>query len=196
MDHLPVKRHSLQALARFRAHLDCQSCGDPDSVTLARGHLQPTQNMQVVRNDCTPDILLKTLPSSPRAAGQSKRSLEPRNRGFNPRPEVAKPAVNPVAFDHLQNRKPPSFGKHHVLDSLVLGPSKIIHRRKPSIGCHLTGNSPIEPLLTTDQFRKKTRVSGISSNHLAVKNQPRTATCQMPLRYRRIAHRENTNSPT
>lgn len=173
MDYLPVKRHSLQALARFRAHLDCQSCGDADSATLGRGHLQPTQNMQVVRDDCTPDVLLKTLPSPPCAPGQSKDSLEPRNRSFNPCTEVTKPAVDPMAFDHIQYRKPPSFGEHHVFDPLAFSPSEIIERGKSPIGCHLTRHSPIEPLLTTDQFRKKARVSGIASNHPTVKNQPR-----------------------
>ena len=161
MGYLSPNQGSFERLARFRAQLGAQNGGDPNTSILGCGHRQPAQNVQVVGYDRAPDILLKTLPSLVGASSQSKGPLEPRNRSLNACTEVAKPTIDPMAFDHIQYGEPSSFAKHDVFDPPRFGPSKIIHRSKSPIGCHLTRHAPVKALLTAEKLRKHARVFGI-----------------------------------
>ena len=95
------------------------------------------QYQQVIRNNRAPNILLETDPSGPITTGKPKRTFQPGYIRLDPRPKVSQLLINPMAFDHLQDRKPFLLGKGYVFSPLLLCPLQVFLRGKTSIGSYL-----------------------------------------------------------
>ena len=141
-------------------------------TTLCRRQLQMGQHQQVIRNNCAPNILLKTDPSCPITTGKPKRTFQPGYIRLNPRPKVSQLLINPVAFDHLQHRKTSLLGKGNIRNSPFLGLLQIVLRSKTSIRRHLTRGPMIKSFLPFDQSRKQNRVIGIAALDHTIQNHP------------------------
>ena len=161
----------------------CHSSG-PEKILASHllsfvlGH---AQNQQVVRNDRTPHILLKSRPTRPGAASQAKGSFQPGDIRFDTSPKVSQLFKHPVTLDHVQHRQPSFPGKRDILNASGFGPMQVIPRGKTPIRSHLPGWALKEVFLPIQHNRKQGGVSRVTSLHQTIQNQTRTAASEKDL---------------
>ncbi len=144
-------------------------------MSFGLGH---TQNQQVVRNDRTPHILLKSRPTRPGATGQTKGSFQPGDIRFDTGPEVSQLFKHPVTLDHFQHRQSSFPGKHDIFNPSGFGLMQVIPGGKTSIRSHLPGWALKEVFLPIQHDRKHGGVRRVASLHQTIQNQTRTTSGQ------------------
>ena len=98
-----------------------------------------SQYEQIVCDDGASHTSNKSMPSGPGGPKQTESVFEHVDVGFDTSPEVPELLVNPCAFDHLQDRYPPFFGKSYITDSTGFTGFKVDLGGKSAIGAHLRG---------------------------------------------------------
>ena len=98
----------------LKTHLSCHVSRFALSNLLRLGQFESGEQAQIVGDNGAPYVLFEPGPTRPGTPSKTKGSLQCRNVGFNARAKVLQPLVDPVAFNHLQNRKPLALGKGHV----------------------------------------------------------------------------------
>ena len=128
-------------------HFSCALRFVADQEWLSFGQFEVGQNRQIVRDHRTPYVLFKPFPGAPGTAGQSKGPLQPGDVRLDSGSKILKLLINPVAFDHLQNRKPPFLGERNVLDPQLFGSLQIVQRGKSSVSRRLPRRCLLPPVL-------------------------------------------------
>ena len=123
--------------------------------SLRKSQFDSGQHQQVVRYKRAPHVLLKPNPARPITTGKPKTTFQPRDIGLNASPKISQLLIDPVAFDHLQDRKALFLRKCDILNTLAFGLSQIILAGKSSIRTHLARRTTVKPLLSLDQHWKK-----------------------------------------
>src|SRR5215212_2798707 len=85
-----------------------------------------------------PDIGLEVVEPAPGAAGQPVGPLEAGDAGLDPGPEVAQPAIDPAAVDHIFDAEAALLVKGHVAHPACLRAVQVLAAGKPAVRRRLT----------------------------------------------------------
>jgi hypothetical protein len=91
----------LQKIFGQQEYLSLSPTFGPPLRPLHAGQLDSGQYQQIVRDQCTPNILVKPHPSRPIATREPKRTLQPRDIRLNPSPKILQLLVHPIALHHV-----------------------------------------------------------------------------------------------
>src|SRR3954466_9850009 len=104
-----------------------------ESAAEASAWSQANEDNEVVGHHRGPDIGLEVLETAPGAAGQAVGPLKAGDAGLDPGPEVAQPAIDPAAADHVFDAEAALLVKGHVAHAACLRAIQVLAAGKTAI---------------------------------------------------------------
>src|SRR5690348_2790956 len=134
----------------------------PSRRKLGLCRFEPCEQHQVVGDDGGPDVSLEVVEPAPGAAGSAIGTFETGDSGLDPGAEVAQPAINPRALDHVGHGDAALLVKGDILHAARLGLFEIVAAGIAAIGGGLPRRRATAGDLAIEHWQEALRIGGIA----------------------------------